>query len=102
MSGAALRSCAIKSLTTSSGQSDTCQKPFCKSIIEALPDGWRMTKRRWCKLDGYALRRAEALLNRVGPDAKSDLLVVKHKKKNSGDNENHHYHHSFRVGHIGG
>ncbi len=77
-----------------------------------------MTKRRYCsnrcKLDGYALRRAEALLNRVGivrfhdlldqawPGAKSDLLVVKQKKKNSADNENHHYHHSFRVGHIGG
>ncbi len=51
-------------------QSDTCQNPFCKSIIEALPDGWRRTKRRYCsnrcKLDGYALRRAEALLNKVG------------------------------------
>jgi hypothetical protein len=78
VSGAALRSCAIKSLTTSSGQSDTCQKPFCKSIIEALPDGWRMTKRRYCsnrcKLDGYALRRAEALLNRVGIVRFHDLL----------------------------
>ena len=78
MSGAALRSCAIKSLTTSSGQSDTCQKPFCKSIIEALPDGWRRTKRRYCsnrcKLDGYALRRAEALLNRVGIVRFHDLL----------------------------
>jgi len=70
VSGAVLRSCAIKSLTTSSGQSDTCQKPFCKSIIEALPDGWRRTKRRYCsnrcKLDGYALRRAKALLAKVG------------------------------------
>ena len=78
MSGAALRSCAIKSLTTSSGQSDTCPNPFCKSIIEALPDGWRRTKRRYCsnrcKLDGYALRRAEALLNRVGIVRFHDLL----------------------------
>ena len=38
--------------------------------LRPLPDGWRMTKRRYCsnrcKLDGYALRRAKALLNRVG------------------------------------
>ena len=78
MSGAVLRSCAIKSLTSSSGQSDTCQNPFCKSIIEALPDRWRRTKRRYCsnrcKLDGYALRRAEALLNRVGIVRFHDLL----------------------------
>ena len=71
--------CAIKSLTSSSGQSDTCQNPFCKSIIEALPDRWRMTKRRYCsnrcKLDdGYALRRAEALLNCVGIVRFHDLL----------------------------
>jgi hypothetical protein len=35
-----------------------------------LPDGWRRTKRRYCsnpcKLDGYALRRAKALLAKVG------------------------------------
>jgi hypothetical protein len=60
MSSAAAGSFDIKSLTTSSGQSDACQNPFCKSIIEALPDGWRRTKRRYCsnpcKLDGV-LRR---------------------------------------------
>jgi len=70
MSSAALQSCVIQSLTTSSGHSDACQNPFCKSIIEALPDGWRRTKRRYCsnrcKLDGYALRRVKALLNKVG------------------------------------
>ena len=70
MSSAAAGSFDIKSLTTSSGQSDTCQNPFCKSVIEPLPDGWRRTKRRYCsnrcKLDGYALRRAKALLNKVG------------------------------------
>ena len=70
MSGAALRSCAIESLTTSNGQSDACQNPFCKSVIEPLPDGWRRTTRRYCsnrcKLDGYAVRRAKALLNKVG------------------------------------
>ena len=70
MSSAAARSLDIKSLTTSSGQSDTCQNPFCKSVIEPLPDGWRRTKRRYCsnrcKLDGYALRRVKALLNKVG------------------------------------
>ena len=70
MSSAAPRSFDIKSLTTSSGHSDKCQNPFCKSVIEPLPDGWRRTKRRYCsnrcKLDGYALRRAKALLSKVG------------------------------------
>jgi len=70
MSSAAARSFDLKSLTTSSGQSDACQNPFCKSVIEPLPDGWRRTKRRYCsnpcKLDGYALRRAKALLAKVG------------------------------------
>ena len=70
MSGAALQSCVVQSLTTSSGHSGKCGNPFCNSIIEPLPDGWRRTKRRYCsnrcKLDGYALRRAEALLNCVG------------------------------------
>ena len=70
MSSAALQSCVVQSLTTSSGQSDACQNPFCKSVIEPLPDGWRRTKRRYCsnrcKVDGYALRRAKALLNKVG------------------------------------
>jgi len=70
MSSAALQSCVLQSLTTSSGHSDACQNPFCKSVIEPLPDGWRRTKRRYCsnrcKLDGYALRRAKALLNKVG------------------------------------
>ena len=45
--------------TVRSGQSDACQNPFCKFVIEPLPDGWRRTKRRYCsnpcKLDGYAL-----------------------------------------------
>jgi len=45
MSSAALQSCVVQSLTTSNGQSDACQNPFCKSIIEPLPDGWRRTKR---------------------------------------------------------
>ena len=44
MSSAALQSCVVQSLTTSSGHSDACQNPFCKSVIEPLPDGWRRTK----------------------------------------------------------
>ena len=70
MSSATLRSCVVQPLTTNSGQSDARQNPFRKSVIEPLPDGWRRTKRRCCsnrcKLDGYALRRAKALLNKVG------------------------------------
>jgi hypothetical protein len=70
MSSVAARSFDIKSLTTSSGQFDACQNPFCKSVIEPLPNGWRRTKRRYCsnrcKLDGYTLRRAKALLANVG------------------------------------
>jgi hypothetical protein len=64
------RSFGIKSLTTSSGQSGSRQNPFCKSDIETLPDGWRRTERRFCsdqcKLDVYTLRRARAVLNKVG------------------------------------
>jgi len=66
----AMRSCDSEPLTTSSVESDRCQNPFCKSIIEPLPDGYRRTARRYCsdrcKLDGYALRRAKALLDKVG------------------------------------
>ena len=70
MSQAEARSCVIQSLTTSSGHSDTCGNPFCKSVIEPLPDGHRRTARRYCsnpcKVDVYALRRARALLRKVG------------------------------------
>jgi hypothetical protein len=78
MSSAAAQSCATKSLTTSSGQSDTCGNPFCNSTIEPLPDGWRRTARRYCsntcRMDGYALRRVRALLNKVGIVTVHDLL----------------------------
>lgn len=70
MSSAELRSCDTKSLTTSSGQSGRCQNPFCKSSIEPLEDGWRRTERLYCsnpcKMDGYVLRRAKAMLAEVG------------------------------------
>ena len=70
MSSAALQSCVVQSLTTSSRQSGKCGNPFCESIIEPLPEGYRRTERRYCsnpcKLDGYALRRVKALLNKVG------------------------------------
>ena len=70
MSSAAIQSCAVQSLTTSSGHSGKCGNPFCNSIIEPLPYGYRRTARRYCsnrcKLDGYALRRAKALLAKVG------------------------------------
>ena len=60
----------VQSLTTSSGHSGKCQNPFCKSVIEPLPEGYRRTARRYCsnrcRMDGYTLRRAKALLNKVG------------------------------------
>jgi hypothetical protein len=65
------RSCVIQSLTTSSGHSGRCQNPFCNSNIEPLNSGrWRRTERRYCcnpcKLDGYVLRRAKAMIQEVG------------------------------------
>ena len=78
MSGAALQSCVVQSLTTSSGHSGKCGNPFCNSIIEPLPEGYRRTARRYCsnrcKIDGYALRRAKALLNKVGITRFHELL----------------------------
>jgi hypothetical protein len=68
--------CEIKPLTTSSEH--FCRNPFCKARIEPLADGWRRTKRLYCsgrcKVDGYALRRARALLNKVGILKFHDLL----------------------------
>jgi hypothetical protein len=70
MSSTEARTCVIQSLTTSNGHSDKCASPFCDSIIAPLPDGWRRTARRYCsnrcRFDGYALRRAKALLDKVG------------------------------------
>ena len=51
--------------------------PFCKCVIESLPDGWRRTRRCYCsdpcKVDGYALRRVRKLL-KVGIIRFHDLL----------------------------
>ena len=70
MISAELRSCDNQSLTTSSGQSDRCGNPFCNSSIEPLPDGYRRTARRYCsdqcKMDGYVLRKAKEMIDRVG------------------------------------
>jgi hypothetical protein len=65
-----LQSCDSKPLTTSSGHLQACSNPFCKSTIDPLADGWRRTKRRYCsnpcKMDGYVLRRARAMMDEVG------------------------------------
>jgi hypothetical protein len=78
MSKAEAQSCVIQSLTTSNGHSDKCGNPFCDSIIEPLPDGWRRTARRYCsdrcKLDGYALRRVRLLVAKVGIVQFNNLL----------------------------
>ncbi len=71
--------CVRKQLTTSSGHSERCANPFCKAMIEPLPDGqWRRTRRRTCsdrcKMDVYALRRARDIKNRVGIVRFHDLL----------------------------
>ena len=62
--------CVSQSLTTSSEQSYACGNPFCKAIIEPLPEGYRRTARRYCsdrcKLDCYALRRVAAIISQVG------------------------------------
>lgn len=63
--------CPADALTTSRGHSQQCcASPFCSSGVEPLEHGWRRTQRRYCssrcRMDGYALRRAKALLDRVG------------------------------------
>jgi hypothetical protein len=63
-------SCVSQSLTTSNRHSGRCQNPFCLVSIEPLEDGWRRTERRYCsnpcRMDGYVLRRAKAMLAEVG------------------------------------
>ncbi len=70
MSHAESQACRSQSLTTSSGQSNACGNPFCKALIEPLPEGYRRTARRYCsnrcKLDCYALRRVAAIISQVG------------------------------------
>jgi hypothetical protein len=65
-----MRSFDDKPLTTSSGHVERCSNPFCKSAIAPLADGWRRTERRYCsdpcRMDGYVLRRARAMLDEVG------------------------------------
>jgi hypothetical protein len=74
-----MTSFASEPLTTSSGHSGKCQNPFCKTVIEPLPDGeWRRTERRYCsnrcKMDGYVLRRAKEMIGEVGIIEFNNLL----------------------------
>ncbi len=65
-----MRSFDDKPLTTSSEHVERCSNPVCTSTIEPLADGWRRTERRYCsdpcRMDGYVLRRARAMLDEVG------------------------------------
>ena len=54
-------------LTQSLGHSQRCANPFCNQTIEIKPRGkhGRYCSDR-CRMDGYVLRRAKALLHEVG------------------------------------
>jgi hypothetical protein len=65
------QTCANLVVTTSSGHSERCRNPFCETAIEPMNHGrWRRTQRRFCsdtcKYDYHALKRAKALLDKVG------------------------------------
>jgi hypothetical protein len=60
-------SCARTALTQLNGHSQRCANPFCDGSAKRSPRGkhGRYCSDR-CRLDGYALRRAKALLDKVG------------------------------------
>jgi hypothetical protein len=67
MSSTEPRKCASTALTHIQNDSGRCANPFCDKQREIKPRG---KHGRYCcdqcRMDGYALRRAKALLNKVG------------------------------------
>jgi hypothetical protein len=63
-----VRSCVEAALTQLNGHSLRCANPFCHNAVEIKSP--RGKHGRYCcdhcRMDGYALRRARALLNKVG------------------------------------
>jgi len=59
--------CARTALTQLNGHSDRCANPFCEGVARRSARGkhGRYCSDR-CRMDGYALRRVKALLDRVG------------------------------------
>ena len=68
MSHAEPRTCARTALTQLNGHSQRCSNPFCDAVVKIKSP--RGKHGRYCstdcRMDGYVLRRAKALLNRVG------------------------------------
>ncbi len=59
-----MKSCVSEPLTAEGHGFKPCDNPFCKTPTEAK-SGKRFCSDR-CRMDGYALRRVNALLDRVG------------------------------------
>jgi hypothetical protein len=51
-------------LTAKQSAFDRCANPFCNAAMEAKPGKKYCSDR--CRMDAYALRRAKALLDKVG------------------------------------
>ena len=58
--------CAIEPLTATSEDSQRCGNPFCAEAITIKSQRGKLYCCDHCRMDGYALKRAKALLNRVG------------------------------------
>ena len=57
--------CTSDALTLRNGQCERCSNPFCDGTARKSRKHGRYCSDK-CRMDGYALRRAKALLNQVG------------------------------------
>ena len=57
--------CTSDALTLRNGHPERCSNPFCDGTARKLRKDGRYCSDK-CRMDGYALRRAKALLARVG------------------------------------
>jgi hypothetical protein len=68
MSSAEAQTCASTALTQLNGHSQRCANPFCDTAVEIKSPRGKHGRycSTECRMDGYALRRAKALLDKVG------------------------------------
>ena len=57
--------CTSEALTLRNGNPERCSNPFCDGTARKLRKHGRYCSDK-CRMDGYALRRARALLGKVG------------------------------------
>ena len=59
------QSCAVQPLTANPDRSERCSNPFCHHGSMNAKQGKKFCCDR-CRMDGYVLRRAKAMLDEVG------------------------------------